>query len=140
MKKLRPKKSMFASGSAQKVRIDGAPKVLTREQLYGEVQGLLKILAGLVEQNRGVLSVSNETLQKVGQEGRVLQIDPGQFGVMLKFKEEVKDGRAESNREPETEGSEADGVRAEGFYDSEFARETREYLRNQRSADVGETG
>jgi hypothetical protein len=132
MKKLRPQKSMYASGSANRVRIDGSKKILSKTELQIEVDGILRMLAALVEENRGTLSVTLESLRKVGQEGRILQIIPGQLGITVKFKEDENGTRTGT----EAEGSEVDSIRGEKFFESDAAREAREYLRSTRDSDV----
>ena len=116
MKKLKSSKSLYASGiGPTKVKISGAGP-MTKQELLADYNGLLVVLAALVEESNGRVVVGKDTINKIGNQGRTLQLKDGELSLAIQFTNFI---------ERETK----DAVNNErSFLDSDAAREAREYL------------
>lgn len=125
MKKLKAPKSLYASQAPPpKVRIKGASTKISLSDMRLEYNGLLAILASLMEVNGGKVMVDNDVLKRVVRDGRVIQIIPGELGTTLQFDYLVEQEEAEVSAP----------IESNDFLASDVAAEALEYLANQRKA------
>lgn len=118
--KIKKNKSAFASGAPPcSVSIEGS-KPLNRLDTQKEYNGLLVVLAAILEQNNGRVLVSQEALDTVRRQKRVLQIVPAELSLSVQF-----DTFTEDTTEPET-------VEDNNFLESSIAQEAREFLAKQK--------
>lgn len=108
------------------IDIFGGKPVLSKKELLQERTGLLKVLAAIIEDAGGRLLISNGSFgeMKSGAK-RTIQIVPGPLGLALQF-DTFTETEAETN---DTHGTDD----AAEFYNSDVAREAREFLRLQRN-------
>lgn len=123
MAKLKPSKSSYASGAPPcPVTIEGA-KPLNKNDMLGEYNGLLIVLAAIIEKNKGRVMVSEDDIAIVKRQKRVLQIIPGVMGLSLQFNDFKEDNTLV---EPEE---------THDFLASSVAQEAREFLAKQRETN-----
>jgi len=123
MGKFKAAKSSFASGAPPcPVSIDGA-KPLNKGEMLAEYNGLLIILAAIIEHNNGRIIVTEDSITTVKRQRRVLQIVPGHTGLSLQFNDFKEEALT---TEPEE---------AHDFLGSSVAQEAREFLAKQRETN-----
>ncbi len=120
MRKLKPIKSAFASGVPPcPVTLEG-DKPFKKDEILSAYNGLLIVLAAIIEQNKGRVIVSEDSIATVKRKKRVLQIVPSHVGVSFQFND-FKDEDVISVPEE-----------IHDFLGSALAQEAREFLAKQK--------
>jgi len=129
MKKLRSKRSLFASAAPPPtVTIKGASKKISLQDMRNEYNGLLAMFAAVIEVNNGQLLIEQRVLDKVVRDGRSIKIRPAELGWEFNF-ESIEELIESSETAPEEASASA---KPNDFLNSDTAAEARKYLAQQR--------
>lgn len=120
--KIKKAKSVYATGTPPcPVSIAGAIKPRTADEMRHEYNGLLITLAAILEQNNGRVLVTQENIDAVKRQKRVLQLIPGPLALSVQFDTFKEEPVAPPVVAPES-----------NFLASDVAQEAREYLAKQK--------
>jgi hypothetical protein len=131
MKKIKRTKSLIASkDNNYAVQVKGDNKRLTRAEMKAEHDGLLAILAAMIEDSGGIIQVSKDTINKVTKAGRKLVLVNGKLTIGIQFDDYIEKQEEKIN---DTDGK-------GNFLESTAARDARKYLEKLRGdSDTGDS-
>jgi hypothetical protein len=122
--KLKKSKSAYATGAPPcPVTIEGGSKFLNASEKLQEYNGLLIVLAAILEQNNGRVIVPIEAINTVKKQKRILQLRQSEFGLSLQF-----DTFQEETAVPQVQEE-------KHFLESSVAQEARDFLAQQRKTN-----